>query len=385
MKITIDRKSLVSALTTVKSVAKAKSELPILANVAIGTYEKSVDFTCTNMDQTIRFKADAVITGKGATAKDFTVRVNLFHDLVRSFTGENVDIETGKNSIDIRCGISKYHLGTLDIEEFPSTPRVSPTAEFKITQAFLRTLLTTTAYCAQTADDGRPLLCGSLFRVNGNLTAVGCDGRRLAIMSVPLDEKVKPMDVIVPRDTVTELLRLLENDEDKKLTMAIGEKNVQFQFGETTVISKIIDGKYPDYTKIIPKLEGDGVPVGRADLLNALRRVNFIDDKCSLEFRAMTLTVSAVSESKDVPGDAQESLLIPKSPEMTARFCTPYLIEALSCVDDDEVLFFGKTEGPGVFKVASKSWLSLTAPLLKKSESKPADKPAAKAPEPAKK
>lgn len=381
MKITIDRKILASALTTVKSAARGRSELPILANVAVGTYENSVDFTCTNLDQTIRVKAEAAITGKGATAKDFTVRVALFHDLVKSFTGDAVEIETGKNQIDIRCGQSKYHLGTLDIDEFPSTPRVSAVAEFKISQAFMRTLLTTTAFCAETADENRPALCGSLFQVNGNITAVGCDGHRLAVMSGPLDEKVKATDVIIPRATIDELLRLVANDEDKKIAVVIGEKNVQFKFGDTTIVSKIVDAKYPDYNKIIPKLDGNGVPIGRADLLSALSRVNLIDDHCSLQFQQMTLTISAESDNKDVPGDAQESLLIPKAPEMTARFSTVYLIQALSAVDDDEVLFFGKPNGPGIFKVAGKPWLSLTAPLIIKEE-KPKAEPAK---EPAKK
>lgn len=387
MKISIERKALVNALAIVKPAACSIANMPVLANVAVGAFENSVDFTCTDMAHYIRVKVDAKITGKSDKDKDFTVRASLFTELVKSFTGETVDMEPFKNSVRVTCGQSKYNLGTLDIEEFPATPRVNPISEVKLLQPTLRTLLSATAYASNTAEDSRPVLCGSLFQVNGNLTTAGCDGRRLATMRGELEEKGKAAEVIVPRKVISQLLPLLDTDEKAKVNLAIGEKMVQFRFGDVSIISKIIDGKYPDYTKIIPKLEGEGIPIGRADLLNALRRVNFLSDECVLEFHAMTLTISAESNHKDIPGDAQESLLIPKSPELTAKFKTDFLIEALDAVDDDEVLFFGQPKAPGVFKVKSKPWLSVTAPINDKVKTapKPADKPAEKQPEPAKK
>lgn len=378
MKITIDRKTLVNALTTVKNAASHKAALPVLANVAICAFEKSVEFICTDMNINIRVKAEAVVSGKTDKDKGTTVRVGLLHDLVRSFPGDSVELEVFKSCVKVRCGEARYNLGTLDIDEFPATPRVTSVSDFKLPQATLRRLLEATAFCSRTADEGRYVLCGSYLGINGSITAAATDGRRLAVLSAETTEKLTKASVVIPRQTVDELLRLLSDDEDKKVAVVIGEKNIQFVFNDTTIVSKVIEGNYPDYTKVIPKDLDEPVTVGRVDLLSMLQRVNLVAEKCFIELRGQTLTVRSYAVDKDRNfGDAQEALLVPKiKKEVTTRFNIQYLIEALQAVTDDEVQYYGK-ETTGVFKVASQPWVAVTAAMTEKKD-KDAAKPAAK-------
>lgn len=359
MRITIARSDLLTALNVVRPAA-ARTTLPILTHVAISTFEKSVEFICTNLDLTLRTKVDATVAEKGQT----TVRVSLLQELVRSFTGAEVELEQVKNHLNVTCGTSKYRLATLDITEFPPTNRLKDGQEFTVEQTPLHELLHSTSFCAG-QDESRYLLCSSLLRLNGNLKAVATDGHRLASMTMEatgLGKKAR--DILLPRQSVTELLRLLSTDEDAKPVRIVATENAaQFVLGDTVLTTKLIEGNYPNFDQVIPATKGEGVTISRTELLTALQRVMFIDrDSCSLSFRKQILTIKAANNS-DTMGFATETLMIPPAPEpVKINFNPRYLVEALQAVADDEVIFHGVVDGPSVFKIASKPWLCVIMP-----------------------
>ncbi|MGN6642446.1 MAG: DNA polymerase III subunit beta, partial [Verrucomicrobiota bacterium] len=230
MKLTIDRKLLVSALATVKSVAASKPSLPILANVEIKTFERSVKFTCSNLDQTLQTKCEATVLETGST----TVRASLLCDLARSFVGDSVELRATKTKLDVRCGQSFFTLGTLDATEFPAIPRLKDPVEVTLAQHTLREALGSTCFAAS-SEESRYVLNGSYVHVNGQLTVASTDGRRLAEQQTHLDAKSAEALAIVPTASVNELMRLLRDDDDKNITLQIAKSMAQFSFDDTVL------------------------------------------------------------------------------------------------------------------------------------------------------
>lgn len=359
MKFTIPRNSLIAALTVVKDAA-GKSTLPILCNVLVKAYEKSVSFTSTDLDITLRTSADAFVSDKG----EITVRCDLLLNLAKSFTGPadvTVLLETGKDHVHITSERSKYKLGTLDAEEFPQAVKLESPVEFKLIQARLRSLLASTHFCAST-DEGRYILNSSYLQLNGDLKVISTDGRRIAYVTDELEGKFPETEIIIPNRTVDQLLRLLDKEDDTKTVRIIAATNaVQFHFSDTVITSRIIEGKYPDYRQVLPNdaamKEMVEVPIDRVLLLEALQRVQFISDTCLLEFKGQMLTIRAQSEKSDVVGDCVETLLIPKTRPLSIRFHVRSLIEILGAVTDDQVTFHALDDShPGVFRVPSSNW-----------------------------
>ncbi|HUE37668.1 MAG TPA: DNA polymerase III subunit beta, partial [Candidatus Acidoferrum sp.] len=248
MKLTIERKELLNALGIVKGAAldeRAQGSPPVLFNVQINTFDKSVEFICTNLDLALRSRVEAEIKAKGSA----TVRVNLLHDLARSFTDEFVELQLIKDVLHVSSGESKYKLATLPADEFPPVPRLRDAYEVDVPQAGLRSLLASTLFAVD-SDHSRPVLNGSLLRLNGNLTVVGCDGQRLAMSNGDLEKAArKGRDLIVPRSTISQLVRLLDDDEESngKCRIVAAENLAQFHLGDTVLTSKLIEGNYVNF------------------------------------------------------------------------------------------------------------------------------------------
>ena len=372
MKLRIKRSELSAALAAVRSASATRATLPILAHVAIVANEKSITLTATNLDLTLRAKVEAVVDTKG----EITVPCALLHDIVRSVKGDDVFLELTKKTLHVACGSSKFKLGTLPAEDFPAIPRIKDATELELPQFELRRLLATTSFASGVVKD-RPVLNGAFFQFNkSGVTVVGCDGHRVAVDTAASGGPATKF--ILPAAAVTDLLRLLDYDEEKArpVSVSAGPNGVQFNFSEYTLTSKLIEGNFPDYQKVIPATTA-GVTIGRADLLNAVERVSLVGDTCRLEFRGQTLTILSDNPSKDCPGECVESLLVPPCAEATVKLAARFLQEALGAIRADEIEFHVLANGPAVLKAAS--WLAVIA--AKKDKDKDADDKAKAKPE----
>lgn len=381
MKLTLERSALLAALGIVKPAA-GKPTLPILSHVAISTFEKSVEFICSNLDLTLRTKCDAEIGKKG----DTTVRVALLHSLVASFTGDHVELELIKKVLHVRCGQSKYELGTLDTEEFPPPGKPKDGDEFTLPQPVLRAMLNATSFCAST-DESRYVLRSSFLKLNGDVTTVSTDGRRLAEISHDADDlPKKEREVLIPTQAVGELLRLLSDDEEKaeRVRVTMSDQMAEFKLGDTVLTTKLIEGNYPNYKQVIPSTRGvKPVTISRPEFLEILKRVALIDEVCELRFNKQSLTILATN-NKDTIGNAHESLMTsPVEKPVRIKFAVKYLVDALGVLDDEEVLFFGEaSNAPGVLRTPNgskhnKGWTYVVMPRsMEEAETKAAEKEA---------
>jgi DNA polymerase-3 subunit beta len=277
-------------------------------------------------------------------------------------------------------GGSDYELSTLDIEEFPPTTRVKEGVEFQLPEQDLHAALSATAF-AMSTEAARLVLCGTYVSLNGTLQLVATDGRRLALDLAGETDAKEPAEVILPARAVHELLKLLDAGSDRKVTGVIGKNAAQFHLADTTLNCKVIEGTYPNYRQVMPSEDSARVkcPIGRADLLAALRRVALVSpEQCELEIAGQMLTVRGLG--KDV-GRACETLLVPKCEPVTLKFKPAYLIEGLAAVAAEEVVFVASADEatPAMFRLKdSTAWTYVVCPMR---DPAPAPAPAAPVPE----
>lgn len=366
MKLTISKKALVAALSTVKPVAGKNSSLPILAHVAIRTYAKSVEFIGSNLDMFLRVRTEAEIDDPG----DFCVSAAMLYSIINSLPEAKeqdalVTLHLVKKMLRITCDKSLYNLGIMAFDEFPPLPKLKDGHSFKVGQADFLALMTATSSPALAADEQRYALTGNLLSLNGCLTSVSTDGRRLHLAQLDFEEKLPKAEVIVPRAAITELLRLLSDDEDKTMNVTFADNHIRFDFGEITLISRIVEAQFPNYKQVIPSLkDATTVVLSRVDFLEALKRTALVGAAASLEFSGQMLTISSECDKKGLPGDACESMLIPKTRSIKQRCATRYLIEALSAIPDDEIQFCNlDRKSPIMLKQMSGSWQAVIMPL----------------------
>ena len=369
MKLILPRTALVRALAAVK--AAAGTTTPILANVLIRADEKSVTFTGSDLDlnlrQTIPLKTmangAAIVTDTGKT----TVRAGLLHDIARSAVGDTVALNLVRNALHVECGTVKFKLATLDPEEFPPFPRLKEPVEFTLDEATLHSMLARTVF-ATSSDADRFILNGSFLQLNGDLNVAALDGRRLGLATNADVSSKKELNLILPAKAVRELLRLLTpggaaKENATKVTVAANANMAQFTFGETILLTKLIEGSYPPFRKIIPKSEVAVASIQRADLLLAVERIALVADAVRLEFRKQSLLISssrAGGDKKDLFGEASDSLLCASTKELTIILGARYLRDALTACAVEELQFFAE-DNVAMFKSPKESWLAVIA------------------------
>lgn len=414
MKCSLPRQELVAALNKVKSAALSRGPLPVLANVCLAAAGKKLTLTCTDRDITIRTKVDADVEADGET----TVNAALFYNLVHSFEGlQPVELHALKTELKVSCGRasvegasaegalggSKYRLGSIPTDEFPPMPKLKDPVELEVPQFILRGLLAETAFAMATGGD-RPQIIGARLQCGAGKISVGANNRsQIALSEVPAEDKKAKADFTIPRKAVTELLRLLddtdpdntEGDEEQKkkpalLKIVVAANVAQFHLGNDVITTVLPEGDYPGLRVIADNVTKNGaedIPIGRVDLLRAVRRVALISDECMLELDGQILTIRS-RDGKDIPGEAVESLLIPKSKKVSIALDAGFLTGALEAISDDQVhLFVSGPLKPAMLKVDSKDWLCIIAATVKaqdKSASTPAPVTKDKAPEGAK-
>jgi DNA polymerase-3 subunit beta len=352
MKFSVSKEKLLAGLQTVQNVVSTRTTLPILSNVLLQASGNQLRLTTTDLDVGVSGVTDAQIEKEGAT----TLPARRLATIVRELPAAEVQVEIdSKNVASIRCGQSFFKILGLPEEEFPPLPRFDDAKTFTISQQALRDALKKTSYAIST-DETRYVLNGILFSFKENkLTMVATDGRRLALVDLEMEfPRSQEADIIVPTKCVTELARLLGDEGDVK--MSVGENQVAFEIGATLLVSKLIEGNYPNYRQVIPGEAKERVALEREIFLNAVHRVSLLSSEKSnsvkLVFSKNNLEIAA--NTPDV-GEAKESLAIAyKGREFSIAFNPEFLQAPLRNLSNDEVYLDLIDEmSPGVIKIQS--------------------------------
>ncbi len=351
MEFSIKKNVLLSGIQTVQNAITQKSSFPILANVLIEVTASDLSLTATDLDMGISTKIPVIAGNPGA----LTIPAKKFFDIIKALPeNSTVSLVAKKNnSIVIKAGKAQFKIIGLPKEDFPQPPFFEEKDLIEIPQETLKEMLTLTDF-AISKDDSRHVLTGILMEVNGgNISIVSTDGRRMAAIKKELTKRtLVDRKVIVSIKTVQEVKRILNDIGDIKIQFS--DNQIMFSIENTFIISRLIEGEFPDYNKVIPERSGKVIAVKREAFLNAARRVSILTDQ---ESQAVKINIQKkkMTISKNTPylGEAKEEVEIEFNggDDMEIGFNPGYLIDVLKNMEEDRIDFevngFNK---PGVLR-----------------------------------
>lgn len=344
MKLTIERGALLKSLTHVQGVVERRTTIPILSNVLLRAREASLGLAATDMDIAIVENTPADVTQEGAT----TVPAHTFYDIVRKLPdGAQVEISSGgeQGQLDLRCGRSRFRLSTLPSEDFPVMAEGDLPHGFNLSAETLRNLVDRTRF-AMSTEETRYYLNGIYLHTADSdgtdvMRIVATDGHRLARVEIPVPEGANGMaGVIVPRKAVGEVRKLID-ESDGNVDIAISETKIRFSFDDVVLSSKLIDGTFPDYTRVIPFGNDKVLSVDRDRFARAVDLVSTISTEKS---RAIKLSLEdgnlVLSATSPESGSASEELEVDYgSGPLEIGFNSRYLLDITQQIEGESAEF----------------------------------------------
>ena len=322
---------LLEALQSVAGIVERRHTLPILANVLLRKNGDKVEFTTSDLEIQVRTSASL---GGDAGQMSTTVGARKLIDILRSLPAEQaVTLSAAQNKLSLQAGKSRFTLQTLPADDFPlvnESVDFGPT--FSVPQKTLRELVNQVHF-AMAVHDIRYYLNGILFIAEGKtLTLVATDGHRLALAQSQLEQDVpSKQEVILPRKTVLELQRLLK-DTESTIEMRFANNQASFVFGEIQFVTKLVEGKFPDYNRVIPKNHKNSVVLGRAPLLASLQRAAILTSE---KFKGVRVNIEPgvlkIASSNAEQEEAKEELEVDYNGDaIEIGFNVTYLIDVLA-------------------------------------------------------
>lgn len=360
MKFKINQDHFSNGLQQVLNVVATRSTMPILSNVLIEAGDGQIELTTTNLDLGIRCRIKADVETPGG----ITLPVRKLATIVRELPQSEVFVESSENNqAKIASGGSLFKIMGIGTEEFPPLPSFENRHVFELTQDAVVNMLKSVSY-GQSTDENRYILNGVYFNFSDDkLTLVATDGRRLALTALETDvASDNGGSLILPAKTVAELERLLGKGENLKI--AFNDRQVAFEIAiddesdsgladQLYLVSKIVEGNYPNYRQVIPKETEHRVKIERELMLECVHRAALVtSDKSNSVKLKVSKNLLEISGSSSEYGESHESMAIAyDGPEVQVAFNPQFLMEPLKALTKDEVFFEFKDEmSPGLFK-----------------------------------
>ena len=343
MRLTIERSALLKALNHVQSVVERRNTIPILSNVLVSAQGDSLKLTATDLDIEISESAPAEVERGGQT----TAPANYLYDFVRKLpdgSAVKLDVSGDDPRLFISAGKSRLHLPILPAGDFPSMPSDGFETRFEVEPTELSRLIDKTRFAIST-EETRYYLNGIFFHAvdqdGAKLRAVATDGHRLALADANAPKGAQGMPgVIVPRKTINELKRLLDDAADM-VEIAVSPQKIRFALGDAVLTSKLIDGSFPEYARVIPKNKAKKLKIDNKSFREAVDRVSTVSAERSrsvrlaLEKDKVTLTVNnpdAGVATEDLAADYRDD-------SMEIGFNARYLLDVADQIEGSEAVF----------------------------------------------
>jgi DNA polymerase-3 subunit beta len=338
MNIKINREVLIKPLSSVVGIVEKRQALPILSNLLLVGNANKLTFTATDLEMQTSLNIDTKIE----TDFEITISARKLFDITRALPeNSELDFQINESRVNVKAGKSKFNLQTLPSKDYPLLKKNdSKSVSVKLSQNKLKGLLKQVDF-AMAQQDIRYYLNGLLFEIQGQkLNIVGTDGHRLSFTSTKLDDSYEKKEVIIPRKTIMELIKLLD-DSDEIVELEILNQQVTFKFGDIFIITKVIDGKFPDYNRVIPVGYENGFLIDRQMLLNAMQRASILSNE---KYRGIRLVLSEnnmqLITTNSEQEEAQEDIEISYNKEaIDIGFNVTYLIDVLNNIQFDQLSF----------------------------------------------
>lgn len=338
MKFSVARDALLKPLNLVAGVVERRQTLPVLSNVLLNLDGERLSITGTDLEVEL---VGRVRLEEAGDAGEITVPARKLADICKSLPeGADVQFSVADGKATVRSGRSRFTLATLPAREFPNIEDSIGTHQLKLKQSQLRRLIERTAF-AMAQQDVRYYLNGMYWEVRSQrLRAVATDGHRLAVCTFPEALEIDDMQVIIPRKGVLELARLMQKDDDE-VSVILGTNHVRATTDEFTFTSKLVDGKFPDYERVLPRNPDKQLVGARTELRQAFTRTAILSNE---KYRGVRLRLSQdtldIMANNPEQEQAEEQVSVNYSgDELEIGFNVGYLLDVLGVLTGDEVRF----------------------------------------------
>lgn len=339
MKFTVNREQILKPLQAVSGAVERKHTLPILSNILMQVSDASLTLIGTDLE--VELCATINLADPDLIPGSITVPAKKLVDICRTLPdGAAIQFDLKDDRLIIKSGRSRFTLATLPDTEFPQIEESDSSFSFTTTQKQLRRLIELSQF-SMANQDVRYYLNGMLFEIAaGTLTAVATDGHRLALSRLDVPELQDEFQCIVPRKGILELMRLLEQD-DSEVTVQLSENHIRAGIGDYLFTSKLVDGRFPDYRRVLPRGGNKIVEGEKAILKDAFARVAILSNE---KFRGVRLQLStgelSLSANNPEQEEAEEAIAVNyEGDDLEVGFNVSYILDVLNAIDGDGVRF----------------------------------------------
>ena len=335
MIFTCEKQKFLEGINIVQKAITGKSTMSILEGIYISANNTDLTLIGSDMDVSIQTKVNADIIESG----EIVIDAKIFGEIIRKLPNSLIKLETIENQlVRITCEKSVFDVVYMNTTEFPQLPNINEDLKISVNQNILKNMIKGTVF-AIAQDETRPILQGILFEVkNKNLNLVALDGYRLAIRSEFLDTDID-IEVVIPGKTLNEVSKILE-DTDQIVDITFTNNHILFNLEKTKIISRLLEGKFINYSSLLPKEHKLLVDVKREDLQNAIERASLMakdgnTNLIKLDFKQDTLVISSNSQL----GKVREEIAIKlQGEEINIAFNSRYLLDVLKNIENEEVV-----------------------------------------------
>jgi DNA polymerase-3 subunit beta len=355
VKLSILQENLARGLTVVSRAVSSRAALPVLSNVLLRTKDAGLELTATNLEIGITHWVPGKVDEDGST----TLPARLLADIVTSLPNMRIDLELlPDDRVHLTCGRFETHMKGMSADEFPQIPAAGERPTTRIPQKVLRRALAEVAFAAA-SEEARPILTGVLTHFEGDrLTLAAADNYRIAITTIGTLDPVEDTSVVVPARSYHELERILADvDDPVEIVLSPSRNQVMFHLEGTQLVSRLIDGQFPNYQQVLPREHATRAVVDREELLRAVRPAALLTRESTKIVKlhvggagAAGITVTAVSDLGDHQSEVDATA---EGDGTTIAFNATYLMDVLQNVDAEQfAIELNGPLSPGVFRPA---------------------------------
>jgi len=358
MKIVCSKTELLQGVEIIQLGVSTKTTLPILSNFLIEIEKEIIKFTSTDLEVGIR----TLVPGQVIKTGQITIPAKKFAEIIHELPDAKVEIQADEsNRISIICANSHFLLNGLSKEDYPLLPEFKEEKALTVPRVILQKMLKKTSFAVST-DETRYVLNGVFFVVQTGTKEtfalmVATDGRRLAYIKSSLESVAQPIQVIIPTKTVIKLSDLLAQDKEENILLNVTENQVGFKIKDTVLISRVIEGTFPNYEQVIPKSCNIRIKLNTKDLLQVTKRISLlvIEKGGSVKY-SLNNNLLKVSSIAPGIGEAEEKMTIEYTGNpFEIAFNPAYILDALKAIDSEEVFCeFTGPLNPGLLRPVNK-------------------------------
>ncbi len=364
MKFSCGRETLIRKLQMAQRATDSKSNIAVLRNVLFMLEGDKLDLTGFDHRIGIKTSLECAMEEPG----EITMPCSLLLEILGVMKGDSVYFQLDGFVMNIECGRQRYSVNCMSAEDFPPFPDIKESKSFDFAAEMLEKGIRQT-YFATNPDDPRAFMGGVLMSSKGGrLLYVGTDGHRLAFREFEPGGSMPEFDVVIPTRTLGEILRMISETDAEKVEITTGDKTISFVVGDVFMVSRLIEVKFPNFTKVIPENTEGSCRVSRQNFADAVRGASIMarakENKDMIEINITDESIKLFASTMDMGSATEEIEVVKKGNDVRVAFNSKYIIDFLSVVDEEEVIIDYTDElKPGLFRTDEPGYKYVLMPI----------------------